>query len=41
MNEKERSELDMMAQRFGLSLSEEEIGRILNGIRKKTIEKYL
>ncbi len=41
MDEKERAELDLMAQRFGLSLSNEEIGRILNGIRKRAGEKYL
>lgn len=41
MDEKERAELDLMAQRFGLSLSGEEIARVLNGIRKKASEKYL
>jgi len=41
MNEKERADLDLMAQRFGLSLSGEEITRVLNGIRKRAREKYL
>ena len=41
MTEQERMELDLMVQRFGASLSAEEIGRILNGIRKKIGRKYL
>gem|GEM_PF-5547711 len=40
MNEKDCAEMDMMVARFGFSLTEEEIGKILNGIRKKVSDKY-
>jgi len=40
MNERDMRDLDEMGARFGRSLSEEEIARVLAGIRKKIESKY-
>ena len=40
MEKDKRLEMDEMAQRFGFSLTGEEIGRILTSIRKKIENKF-
>ncbi len=40
MDKDKRLEMDEMAQRFGFSLTSDEIGRILSSIKKKVENKY-
>lgn len=40
MDERDMKDLDEMAARFGRSLSDEEIARVLAGIRKKIESRY-